>query len=157
MKTFLIVAEVATTVDNELNFYNDTKIYDTEGGGSRKLAALAYDAVYNMMLFVDKNSDNASIFSFFLSNKTYKPLVKRRSHENIQGIAFDPIEKRLFWTDDSENSIFEISLKNDTKYDGYGKVFLKLSNEIPQGIAVDSCRKWVYFIFNFENNRQLFR
>ncbi|KAJ0178145.1 hypothetical protein K1T71_005968 [Dendrolimus kikuchii] len=137
--------EIATTVDNQLHFYNERNLSSTVGGGSRELTALAYDAVYNMMLFVDKNSDNASIFSLFLSNNTYKPLVKRRSHESIVGLAFDPIENRLFWTDDSEKSIFEISLRNDSKYNGYGKVFLKLNNEIPQGIAVDSCRKYVYW------------
>lgn len=137
--------EIATTMNNELHFYNDKSLNKTEAGGSRELTALAYDAIYNMMLFVDKNSDNASIFSFFLINETYLPLVKRKSNDNIQGIAFDPVESILFWTDNTEKSISWISLKNGSSHEGYGNVLIKLKDQNPQGIAIDSCRKYVYW------------
>ncbi|VVD00885.1 unnamed protein product [Leptidea sinapis] len=98
-----------------------------------------------MLLFVDKQNDNASIFSFNLSTKKYKPLVARKSYENIQGVAFDPITGKLFWTDSYERSIYWTSLTPRSQKDIYGSVLIKFQHEIPRDIAVDSCRGYIYW------------
>ncbi|CAG4962752.1 unnamed protein product [Colias eurytheme] len=137
--------DIAITTGDQLEFYTNKTKTKNEGERFRDLTALAYDAVHNMLLFVDKQNDNASIFSFNLATKKYQPLVGRRSYENIQGIAFDPITGKLFWTDTNERSIYWTSLWPRSKKDIYGKVLIKMDYEIPRDIAVDSCRGYIYW------------
>jgi hypothetical protein len=98
-----------------------------------------------MLLFVDKQNDNASIFSYHLATKKYQALVRRRSYENIQGLAFDPVKSLLFWTDTLERSIYWISLQPGSKNDVYGNLLIKMDDELPRAIAVDSCRGYIYW------------
>ncbi|XP_013190665.2 protein cueball [Amyelois transitella] len=137
--------DIAITAGDQIEFYtNETKTSEA-GLRFRDLSALAYDAVHNMLLFVDKQNDNASIFSYQLANKKYQSLVRRRSDENIQGLAFDPVKGLLFWTDANERSIFWISLKDRANNDPYGNLLLKMNDDIPRAIAVDSCRGYIYW------------
>ncbi|CAG9794022.1 unnamed protein product [Diatraea saccharalis] len=137
--------DIAITTGDQLEFYsNQTKI-NSEGMRFRDLTALAYDAVHNMLLFVDRQNDNASIFSYHLATKKYQSLVRRRSFENIQGLAFDPVMSLLFWTDTNERSIFWISLKPGSKNELYGNLLIKMDDEMPRAIAVDSCRGYIYW------------
>ncbi|CAK1585983.1 unnamed protein product [Parnassius mnemosyne] len=137
--------DIAITTGDQIEFYSNQTKTSNEGVRFRDLTALAYDAVYNMLLFVDRQNDNASIFSYNLATKKYQPLVRRRSYENIQGLAFDPITSKLFWTDTNEKSIFWISLKPGSKNDIYGNLLIKMDDEIPRAIAVDSCRGYIYW------------
>ncbi|KAH9635374.1 hypothetical protein HF086_017623 [Spodoptera exigua] len=98
-----------------------------------------------MLLFVDKQSDNASIFSFNITSKKYQSLVAKKAYENIQGLAFDPVKGLLFWTDTNERSIYWISLKPGYKNHLYGNLLIKMDDELPRAIAVDSCRGYVYW------------
>ncbi|XP_013172306.1 PREDICTED: protein cueball [Papilio xuthus] len=142
---FVHAWDVAITAGDQIEFYtNQTKI-SNEGVRFRELTALAYDAVHNMLLFVDTQNDNASIFSYDINKKEYKPLVRRRSYENIQGLAFDPVTKKLFWTDTNEKSIYWKSLKPGSKNDTYGNLLIKMDDEVPRAIAVDSCRGYIYW------------
>ncbi|KOB68821.1 Low-density lipoprotein receptor repeat class B [Operophtera brumata] len=144
-KCFYLVPDLAVTTGNHLEiFTNNTKISNVETRYT-DLTALAYDAVYNMLLFVDRQNDNASIFSYHLATKKYQPLVRKRSSEGIHAIAFDPINSLLFWTDTLENSIFWKSLKPGSNDSAYGNLWIKMDDEIPRGIAVDSCRGYVYW------------
>lgn len=113
-----------------------------ERGRFRALTALAYDAVHNMLLFVDKQNDNTSIFSFHFDaeeDKQYRTLIGWRS--DVQDLAFDPVSGKLFWTDMSENSIFWVSSKQNTTNNEIDvNLLIKMTDEIPRAIAVDSCR-----------------
>lgn len=137
--------DFVVTTGDQLEFFTNGSKNHSEGVQFRDLTALAYDAVHNMLLFVDKQSDNASIFSFNISSAKYQALVKRKAYENIQGLAFDPVKGLLFWTDSNERSIFWISLKPGSKNNVYGNLLIKMDDEIPGGIAVDSCRGYVYW------------
>ncbi|XP_045450930.1 protein cueball [Melitaea cinxia] len=137
--------DIAITTGDQLEFYTNQTKTSNEGIRFRDLTALAYDAVHNMLLFVDKQNDNASIFSYNLLTKKYQPLVGRRSYENIQGLDFDPVTGKMFWTDTNERSIYWISLWPRSKNNIYGNILLKMDNEIPRDIAVDSCRGYIYW------------
>ncbi|XP_022130135.2 protein cueball [Pieris rapae] len=137
--------DIAITTGDQLEFYtNKTKEKD-EVGRFRDLTALAHDAVHNLLLFVDKQGDNASIFSYNLATKKSQPLVGRRSHESIQGLAFDPVSGKIFWPDTEDKIIYWTSLWSRSKTDIYGKVLLNMTDEIPRDIAVDSCRGYIYW------------
>ncbi|KAJ8715955.1 hypothetical protein PYW08_013240 [Mythimna loreyi] len=137
--------DIAVTNGDQLEFFTNRNKTHSEGVQFRDLTALAYDAVHNMLLFVDKQSDNASIFSFNISGQKYQSLVKKRAYENIQGLAFDPVQGLLFWTDVNERSIYWISLKAGSKNNLYGNLLIKMDDEIPRAIAVDSCRGYIYW------------
>lgn len=140
LTSFIILSDIAITTGDQLEFYTNQTKTSNEGIRFRDLTALAYDAVHNMLLFVDKQNDNASIFSYNLLTKKYQPLVGRRSYENIQGLDFDPVSGKMFWTDTNERSIYWISLWPRSKNNIYGNILLKMDNEIPRDIAVDSCK-----------------
>ncbi|CAH2039424.1 unnamed protein product, partial [Iphiclides podalirius] len=137
--------DLAITTGDQIELYSNQTKTSNEGVRFRDLTALAYDAVHDMLLFVDRQNDNASIFSYHLATKKYQPLVRRRSYENIQGLAFDPVTSKLFWTDTNEKSIFWISLKPGSKNDIYGNLLIKMDDEVPRAIAVDSCRGYIYW------------
>ncbi|OWR44498.1 protein cueball isoform X1 [Danaus plexippus] len=137
--------DIAITTGDQLEFYTNQTKTNNEGIRFRDLTALAYDAVHNMLLFVDKQNDNASIFSYNLITKKYLPLVGRRSYENIQGLTFDPVSGKMFWTDTNERSIYWVSLWPRSKDSIYGNLLMKMNDEIPRDIAVDSCRGYIYW------------
>nr|XP_026499308.1 protein cueball [Vanessa tameamea] len=137
--------DIAITTGDQLEFYTNQTKTSNEGIRFRDLTALAYDAVHNMLLFVDKQNDNASIFSYNLLTRKYQPLVGRRSYENIQGLAFDPVTGKMFWTDTNERSVYWISLWPRPKNNIYGNLLIKMDDEIPRDIAVDSCRGYIYW------------
>lgn len=70
-------------------------------------------------------------------------LVQRTKNELVQGIAYDPLDKMLYWTD-SKNSIIyslhvdDVGVKEPT-------AFLRFGDEMPQGIAIDICRRKIYW------------
>lgn len=128
------------TFGDQLELYGEGNKTIAEDVRFRELTALAYDAVHNMLLFVDKQNDNASIFSYHIATKKYTPLVRRGLNENIQGLAFDPVTSNLFWTDRNKKSIFYISLAKGSKNNAYGNLLVEMVDGLPQGIAVDSCR-----------------
>lgn len=110
-----------------------------------KLTALAYDAVYNLLLFVDKHSDNASVFSYNFTSQSTHALVRKKSYEQIEGVAFDPLTGKLFWTDLDAKKIYYKSLKGNEKgtlkgNDDFGTLLFHVDDQNPRAIAVDSCR-----------------
>ncbi|XP_028179549.1 protein cueball-like [Ostrinia furnacalis] len=137
--------DIVISSEGQLEFYSNQTKTNSEGTGFRDLSALAYDAVHNVLFFVDRANDNATIFSFNLATKKFQSLVKNKWLQNIQGLAFDPVKRMLFWTDIIESSIFWMSLMPDSENDGYGNVLIKMNDEIPVSIAVDSCREYIYW------------
>lgn len=135
---FFLVTDIAVTTRNQIEFYtNNTKTYTEKDVPFRDLSTLVYDAVHNMLLYADKQNDNASIFSYYIPTKKYQPVVRKMTYANIHGLAVDPVNRILFWT--SEGSIYSISLQPDARHDDYGMLFLA-TKDIPRAIAIDSCR-----------------
>ncbi|CAH1638564.1 unnamed protein product [Spodoptera littoralis] len=137
--------DIVTTVADQLEFYDNGIKVQSEVMPSRDLTALTYDALHDTLIFVDKQSDNGSIFSYNKSTQKFQCLVAKKTHENIQDVAFDPAKELLFWTDLYERSIYWISLKH--RYENYvsGNLLFKMDDELPRSIAVDSCRGYVYW------------
>ncbi|KAJ8706160.1 hypothetical protein PYW07_010937 [Mythimna separata] len=110
---------------------------------SSYLRALAYDEVHDMLLFVDKQIDNDAICGISIPDHFYQCFLKRNGR-NIHGLAFDPVTELLFFTDKNERSINKIPLVPGAN--NFGDLVIKLDEEIPTDIAVDSCRGYVYWI-----------
>ncbi|KAF9419395.1 hypothetical protein HW555_004043 [Spodoptera exigua] len=137
--------DFVATVGEQLVFYDNGVKLQSETLPSRDLTALTYDALHETLIFVDKQSDNGSIFSYNQLTKQYHSLVAKKTYENIQDVAVDPIKKLLFWTDTYERSIYWISLEHGYENYVYGNLLFKMDYEIPRSIAVDSCSGYVYW------------
>ncbi|XP_028168512.1 protein cueball-like [Ostrinia furnacalis] len=131
--------------EGQLEFYSNQTKTNSEGTDFWELSALAYDAVNNVLFFVDRGNDNTTIFSFNLTTKKFQPLTKKKQLENVESMAFDPVKRMLFWTDTMERSIFWMSLMPDSENDGNGHLLIKMKHYTPELIAVDSCRGYIYW------------
>ena len=146
-KLLCFLSDIAVGVGDQLILYTNGTKTNTLTFNSRNITALAYDEVHDMMLYVDKQSNNDSICGYSFSSKEHKCFIERNGR-NIQEIAFDPPSWTIFFTDIHDNSInwIPLNLKPRTVNNVYGNRFLLLSGywTYPGDIAVDSCRGYVF-------------
>lgn len=70
-------------------------------------------------------------------------LLQKTKDELIQGIAFDPLERILYWTDAKNKLIYQMNV--DAK-NGEPSILLKLDEtKTPHGVAIDVCRRKLYW------------
>lgn len=98
-----------------------------------------------MLYFNDQTHDNGTIFSLKLSsdeNHRVEKIVQKAHDELVLGIAFDPLERVLYWTDAKNKIIYQMSV--DKKDDP--SILIKLDeSKMPHGIAIDVCRRKLYW------------
>lgn len=112
------------------------------------MTAIAFDETEELLYFNDQSHNNSSIFSLQLSkendyNHRIEHLVVKTKDELVQGIAYDPLDRVLYWTDSKNNLIYHLPIEN--KEDG-PKMLIELTKAtIPKGIAIDVCRRKIYW------------
>jgi len=115
-----------------------------------ELSALTFDEAEEMIYFNDQQHQNGSIFSLRRDATTaaahiVEQAVQRTGNESVAGLAYDPLNRNLFWADMHQSKIFFASI--DTLYSEPPKVLVDLSAEggKPDGVAVDICRRHLYW------------
>ncbi|KAL7732772.1 hypothetical protein ACLKA6_005914 [Drosophila palustris] len=114
-----------------------------------ELSALAFDEAEEMIYFNDQQHQNGSIFSLRRDASAVSHIVEqavqRTGNESVAGLAYDPLNRNLFWADMRQSKIFFASI--DTLYTQQPKVLVDLSAEggRPDGVAVDICRRRLYW------------
>lgn len=86
---------------------------------------------------------NETIFSLKLSsneNDVVERIVKKTKIEKVEGIAFDPLERTLYWTDATNGVIYQMILNGKQE----PLIFVK-NLTMPHGIAIDICRRKLYW------------
>lgn len=73
-------------------------------------------------------------------NHHVKQIIERTKKEKIQGIAFDPLERTLYWTDAANGIIYQMNLN-----DNHEPEIFKDNLSMPHGIAIDICRRQLYW------------
>ncbi|EDV96429.1 GH15203 [Drosophila grimshawi] len=108
------------------------------------LSALAFDEAEEMIYFSDQTHQNGSIFALRRDDST-PIVVQRTGNDSVEGLAYDPLNRNLFWADMRQQKIFFSSV--DTLATELPKVLVDLSGEggQPDGIAVDICRRQLYW------------
>lgn len=135
--------DLAVSSGDQLIFYtNNGTEQNRVHFKSRNLGGLAYDAVHNRMLYVDKQNNNDTICGYNLSSKENQCFIER-SGRNIRSIAYDPAAEKLFFTDAIEKSINMISLKHG--YENIVYLLIKVDDRTPDDITVDSCARYIYW------------
>ncbi|KAF4518617.1 hypothetical protein B566_EDAN005942 [Ephemera danica] len=74
------------------------------------------------------------------SSSVFKP------DEYIQSMIFDPVERKLYWTDSNLRAIFWSPVATDPQAPLQGaRVLLKFETDQPQGLALDHCRRILFW------------
>ncbi|XP_034480413.1 protein cueball [Drosophila innubila] len=126
-----------------------------------ELSALAFDEAEEMIYFNDQQHQNGSIFSLRrdprAASHIVEQAVQRTGNESVAGLAYDPLNRNLFWADMDQHKIFFASI--DTMYTDPPMVLVDLSAEggRPDGVAVDICRRQLYWTNCKVNNASVER
>lgn len=135
-----------------MNFYDaDWKEVNTAAHNFKELSAIAYDDMTDTIYFNAKEHDAGTIVSLQLPHDkskipSFDTIVEQTDHSCIKGMAFDPMDRVLFWTDSCNRTIFKKSLGNEDVVAQNGTVWMKLEkDEQPMGISIDVCRRKVYW------------
>lgn len=115
------------------------------------MSAIAFDESQEEIYFNDHLHNNGSIFSVKLSrendeNHQTERILTKTQNETIAGMAFDPVDHYLYWTDMFNRKIYRMSLKIEN-INLEAEVIMDFgeSDERPDGIAIDFCRRKIYW------------
>lgn len=134
------------STQKQINFYaSDWKPVTSAAHQFDELLAIAFDETEEMIYFNDRQHSNGTIFSLKLSddgNHRIEKIVQKTKNGKVQGIAFDPLGRMLYWTDATNHIIYQKHI--DTTEDP--SVLIKLNEtKMPYGIAIDICRRKLYW------------
>ncbi|KAL9901876.1 protein cueball [Glossina fuscipes] len=150
--------DFAITAKSKIVFYDeDWREITTSAHQFDQLSAIAFDETEEVIYFNDRLHNNGSIFSLKIPLRYQDPhiveeVIRRTQNEMITSIAYDPLNRNIFWADQRNRKIYFISidaLKNEPV-----KILLDFIGEetIPDGIAIDICRRRLYWTnSNFKN------
>ncbi|XP_069701368.1 protein cueball isoform X2 [Periplaneta americana] len=107
---------------------------------------MEFDSVHERLFLSDDTNSNYSIFTLNLQgNQELTPFIKRADNHKVRDIAYDFVSDALYWT--GETAVYWYTNKMKTKE---GQILHKLGNDdVPHGITVDSCRRYVYWTNSF--------
>ncbi|KAL9703738.1 hypothetical protein quinque_007256 [Culex quinquefasciatus] len=108
--------------------------------------ALTYD--HDQQLIYYSDVEYSSINSVFYNGSNHRKIVAKQL--TVEGLAFNPITKQLFWTSNNEAAIRSLELANitaDAKANAdLVRELIKLKpTDKPRGIAVEPCLAMIYW------------
>uniref|UniRef100_W8ADQ4 Protein cueball n=1 Tax=Ceratitis capitata TaxID=7213 RepID=W8ADQ4_CERCA len=143
--------DFAVTTPSKIYFYDEHwKEVTTSAHQFEYLAGITFDEAEEKIYFSDNRQNNGSIFSLIIPHDYEDPhlidkMVQRTNNEEIHSLAYDPLERNLYWSDMVSRKIYMISV--DAKESIKPKVFIDFANEgiLPDGIAIDFCRRLLFW------------
>ncbi|XP_022920314.1 protein cueball [Onthophagus taurus] len=107
-----------------------------------KLKALTFDNIRHQFIVSDMNEFNDTIYTISLTQEVTKnsPIIQNLA-DDIQGLAIDPLNDILYWSNPFNKTINYISLADPNDFG----VFMTFVDESPQDLAIDSCRSYIYW------------
>ena len=111
----------------------------------RNAIGLAYSYEDKLIFYSDIQS--GTINSVHFNSSSHQRLLTNLG--SVEGIAFDAIEKFLFWTSTSDNAVKRVSVVTEgprTVTEGGPELVVQLGGEDkPRGIDIDACSGMVYW------------
>lgn len=139
--------EFAVTTKERISFYGTNWEEITSAAHSFDLpSAIAFDETEEILYFNDLHHKDGSIFSLKLSADGFhraERLLQKTQDEEIMGMAFDPLDRILYWTDAKNRRIYKLSV--DGKIVAPSILLQLNETKIPSGIAIDVCRRQLYW------------
>ncbi|KAJ8957578.1 hypothetical protein NQ318_020618, partial [Aromia moschata] len=119
-------------------------IIETTAQPFSKLKALTYDNIRDQFVVSDTDQFNDTIFTVQLTKETdidITPIIQDLP-DDVQGLAVDPINDLLYWTDAINRTINYVPL-NETSYES--KLLFSFADEHPHAVAIDVCKRYIYW------------
>lgn len=139
-----ILSEFAVSSKGRINFYTSKWEPVTSAAHQfDELSAITFDEIEETLYFNDQSHLNGTIFSLKLAtdgNHYVKQIIEKTRKEKVQGIAFDPLERNLYWTDAENGIIYQMNLNDNREPEIFKDNLTK-----PHGIAIDICRRQLYY------------
>lgn len=156
---FSLSSDFAVTTKGQINFYgSDWNKITSAAHQFDDLSAIAFDETDETIYFNDQsNINNGSIYSVKLSsddNHRVERVLQKTKFELIQGLAFDPLDRVLYWTDARNKIIYQLAIDKQEE----PSIFMKLDEtKIPHGVAIDVCRRKLYWTNSNHRNATIER
>ncbi|XP_050545727.1 protein cueball [Daktulosphaira vitifoliae] len=152
---FLVVAvsvkswDLSVVTQAQIQFLINNEVESTAADQLKDMISAAYDPVTKDIYVSDSNHKSGSIFRIKWTSKEKYSIIQTvvtKQSSPVQGLAFDYQTSTLYWTTGNGLSINHVNIpKNDTQLPINGTILFKFKDEIPQGIAIDSCRGYLYW------------
>lgn len=151
-----IIADFAVTAKTKIVFYDDQwREITTSAHQFDQLTAITFDETAEIVYFSDRLHNNGSIFSLKIHSiqedrHIIEKIVQRTQQEFVTSIAYDPLNRNVYWIDQLNKKIHFTSIDKDEN----PKTLIDFSNEftVPDGMAIDICRRKIYWTnSNFTN------
>ncbi|KAJ8970446.1 hypothetical protein NQ317_000660 [Molorchus minor] len=141
----LSTEQLALVIDNQIVLLESNgSMIETTAQPFTKLKALTYDNVRDQFVVSDTDQSNDTIYTVQLTKETdidITPII-RDLPDDVQGLAVDPINDLLYWTDAINRSINYVPL-NETSYNS--ELLFFFEDEYPHAIAIDICKRYLYW------------
>ncbi|XP_065210088.1 protein cueball isoform X2 [Planococcus citri] len=151
LPVFLVTSwDVAVITNEDIQFLQQGNFVSIASQHLKDLASGSYDPVRGDLYVSDSNHQNASVFKISTFNSNYDtgfiPIASKQQ-SIVEGIVFDPVNSALFWSTGHGRTINKLNVNHtvDSKNTQSGVILHSFADEIPLGIAVDSCRQYLYW------------
>ncbi|XP_036337286.1 protein cueball-like isoform X2 [Rhagoletis pomonella] len=150
--------DFAVTTQSKIVFYDEHwKEVMSSAHQFEHIGAITFDEAEEKIYFSDELHHNGSIFSLMIPKDYEDPhliekMVQRTKNEAVRSLAYDPLDRKLYWSDLLNKKILMVSV--DANETTTPNVFIDFTKEVtlPDGIAIDFCRRQLYWTnSNFSN------
>ncbi|EFX80769.1 hypothetical protein DAPPUDRAFT_303927 [Daphnia pulex] len=132
---------------------SESRTLTLDSYNASKLSALSYDATTKKLFFSDRRHRHGHIFSVKLDNESrqnpVEDIVEKNNNETVEGLAYDPVDQMLLWTDGFNRSIRRVQINHDgihvEENAAVEVVHFLNSEEKPRGLVVDPCTRKMYW------------
>ncbi|KAJ6644508.1 Protein cueball [Pseudolycoriella hygida] len=149
----------AVTTNEQITFFDSNWNQTTSAAHQfHDLSAITFDETEGTLFFTTQSGNTGNIFSLKLSNDAYThqvdQILQKTDGEQIEALAFDLLERELYWADSQKKVIYQASV--DAMADP--KILIQFKNDrIPRGIAIDPCRRNIYYTNSNHSNPSIER
>ncbi|KAK3913852.1 Protein cueball [Frankliniella fusca] len=107
--------------------------------------SLAMSPRRDTLYLSDNSNPNASLLALDIASGKMEPLLSKQTL-HIRGLALDPMNNVLYWTTGYGHSILKANIDGHSDYKSrIVKTVHRFREEIPQGIAIDSCGRYLFW------------
>ncbi|VEN33587.1 unnamed protein product [Callosobruchus maculatus] len=138
--------ELALVLENQIKLlHSNGELMESRTHSFNSLKALAYDNVREQFIVSDMDATNDTIYTVQLTKETDTtvPIIKELPGD-VQGLAVDPIDDILYWTDAINHTINYVHL-NGTFYESKPLFVFDDEEKRPHSIVVDICKRYIYW------------
>lgn len=160
--------DAVITTDSGILFFDRNWTQISSGGHQfQHISAFAYDEVTRNLYFSDLKDPNFRLFSLDTNpheeyHKITKLLPKLDETAYISGLAFDHLERKLYWTEKGTHSVYSAEVDKLGKSTNDSRALINLVARAEEdhdlaALAIDECHRHLYWTNSFLKTSNIVR